>query len=187
MAARCREETFTAALVPNVEAGSHPCSTQNPRDARDAEAHAEGSPVGCKYERVWSRMTRQTLVGAVTGDQSTDSPFDTDSDVCVTSRPFSLVLEAGAVALASRAQTMSRNVPDGVPAHTRAPSADFSIEDAVATGSGVLGRFVALHEPCGGHKGPHNRQRINSTTQRNMDRTQSSFFFCCETCGARQT
>ena len=55
-------------------------------------------------------MTGRSLVGADRGDKHTDNHFDIDSGVCATNPPSFLEWEAGAVALASRAQAMSRNV-----------------------------------------------------------------------------
>ena len=49
-------------------------------------------------------MTRQNVASTVTGDQGADSPLETDVDVRVTSPPCLLEREAGAGALASRAQ-----------------------------------------------------------------------------------
>ena len=70
------------------------------RDARDVES----CPVGREHGRNRSRVTGQSLVGAVKGDQNTDGHFDIDSDFCVTSQPYFPDREDGAVALASRAQ-----------------------------------------------------------------------------------
>ena len=63
--------------------GGRPCFAWHLRDARDAG----GSLVGHEHERVCRRTTDQRLVGAVTGDQSTDSPLEADIDVRVTSQP----------------------------------------------------------------------------------------------------
>ena len=52
-------------------------------------------------------MTGQSLAGTVTGDQRADSPLETDFDFRVTSPLCFLEREAGAVALASRAQETS--------------------------------------------------------------------------------
>ena len=111
----------------------------------------------------------------------------------------------GAVALASRAQAMSRSVglsrmrtgkrqieryvvplasrtsegmrhglncvPDVVPGHTQAGRADFFVQEAVATCRGVPGSFLALHEPCRGHKTPCNcqgdqlREKVRATSR----------------------
>ena len=49
-------------------------------------------------------MTRQNVASTVTGDKRADSPLETDVDVRVTSPPCFLEREAGAGALASRAQ-----------------------------------------------------------------------------------
>ena len=73
--------------------------------------------LAASHQRVRSPMTRQNLVGTVTGDQCTDSHLDTDIDVSVTSSLRFPEQEAGAVARASRAQAMSRNV--GIPRRRR--------------------------------------------------------------------
>ena len=89
--------------------GCH-CSAWHPRDARDTE----GSVFGREHQRVRSRMTgqcpktRQRLVDAVTVDQSTDRHFDTGGDVRVASQRCFPEREAGAGALASRAQETPR-------------------------------------------------------------------------------
>ena len=102
---RCTEKKLTVAF--KRRSGPRRCFARNSRDSRDAE----GSLVGREHERVRRRMTGrrpttgQRLVDVVTGDQRT-----ADINVRVT-RPYcSLEREAGAVALASRAQAMSRNV-----------------------------------------------------------------------------
>ena len=77
------------------------------RDARDAEDNV----VGREHERVRIRMTRQNVSSTVTGDQGADSPLETDVDVRVTSPPCFFEREAGAGALARRAQeTPGRNM-----------------------------------------------------------------------------
>ena len=83
--------------------GRH-CFARNASNARDAE----GCLVGREHGRVRSRVTGQSLVGAVKGDQNTDGHFDIDSDVYVTGQPYFQELEDGAVALASRVQESSR-------------------------------------------------------------------------------
>ena len=77
------------------------------RDARDAEDNV----LGREHERGRIRMTRQNVASTVTGDQGADNPLETDVDVRVTSPPCFLEREAGAGALASRAQeTPGRNI-----------------------------------------------------------------------------
>ena len=77
------------------------------RDARDAEDNV----VGREHERVRIRMTRQNVSSTVAGDQGADSPLETDVDVRVTSPPCFFEREAGAGALARRAQeTPGRNM-----------------------------------------------------------------------------
>ena len=83
--------------------GRH-CFAWKSRDARDAE----GCPVGREHGRVRSRVTGQSLVGAVKGDQNTDGHFDIDGDVYVTGQPYFPEREDGADALASRAQESPR-------------------------------------------------------------------------------
>ena len=61
--------------------------------------------------------TGQRLIDAVTGDQSTDRHLQANIDVRVTSPLCFPEWEAGAVALASRVQAMSRNV--GLPRRRR--------------------------------------------------------------------
>ena len=56
-------------------------------------------------------------------------------------------------------------VPDAVPAHTQARRAGFILKDAVATCKDGLRSFVALHDPCVGHKSSRNRHRIPRRTQ----------------------
>ena len=46
----------------------------------------EAALLGREHERVRNRMTGQSLVEAVAGDQSAGSHFDTDIDVRVTSQ-----------------------------------------------------------------------------------------------------
>ena len=56
-------------------------------------------------------MTRQNVAGTVTGDQGADSPLEAVTNVRVTSPPCFLERQAGAGALASRAQeTTGRNI-----------------------------------------------------------------------------
>ena len=92
------------------ECRSEGTSAWHSRDVRDAE----GSLVGCNHERVRRQIvgrrptTGQRLVDAVTGDQSTDRHLDTDINVRATSQPCFPGREAGANALASRAQETSR-------------------------------------------------------------------------------
>ena len=125
--------------------GRH-CFARNPRDARDAE----GSPVGREHERVRSRRDVRTCLAL---PQATKAPTGITIPMSTFVSPDHFVLlkrEAGAVALASRAQemqgqevgaialalpaqAMSRNVgliegggaglncvPDVVPDHTQA-------------------------------------------------------------------
>ena len=99
--------------------------------------------------------------------------------------------EADAVALGSRPQTISQNV--GLPRRRRGPTEFCSrrrtsansdsksrilSSKMVSQSAGTFWGTVALRERCGGQKSSRNRQRINSTTQGNMDRTQSSTFYC---------
>ena len=121
--------------------GRH-CFGRNSRDARDAG----GSPVGRKHRRVRSRVTRQSQVGAVKGDQKTDSHFDTDIDVCVTSQPCFLEREAGAVAHVSLAQETlrkRRGPPRRRKGKPKTPASDSNCMVSFMWSCGVIFRYIS--------------------------------------------
>ena len=137
----------------------HRCVAQNSRDARDAEGRVGGGMHKFVRRPMTGRSpkTGQHLVDAITGDQSTEShletgsraPLGSDSEVVVleqvsegmrgpcvtflndgpTAESF-LEREAGALARASQAQEMPRNVGFPRRCRTRVRRAGFAPEDA---------------------------------------------------------
>ena len=103
-------EGITAAFVPSVEAWA---VTFLPR-TQETPAMLKAGMLAASTQRVRGRMAGQCptagkrLVDSVTGDQSAGSHLETDIDVRVTSQPCFSWREAGANALASRAQETPR-------------------------------------------------------------------------------
>ena len=136
------------------------CFTCCSRDARDAEDNV----LGREHERGRIRMTRQNVASIVTGDQGADNPLETDVDVRVTSPPCFLEREAGAGALASRAQeTPGRNIDLVQVCHTHerlGSDSEVIVLEQVSTGFYDLG--MALHNH-GRTEKPFSEQRAGSS------------------------